>query len=117
MAAPGEAVKRSGTDIGSVVVSGERRVGPVEAFTEFWQHLPEGWYRDVPVVITVLSPAATPPLRAGGSLPKAGAIHAPRQVSGCPGLPRVSGKQHRGFAVRSGREEGKSPLIGSVVLG
>lgn len=76
-----------------------------------------------------LSSAASQPLRAGGSLPKTGAVHPPRQVSGCPRPPPVPAGElraplaarARGAARPGGRERGrdgrKSPSLGSAVPG
>lgn len=74
-------------------------------------------------LISALSFPASQPLRAGGSLPKAGAVHAPRQVSGSPGLPPVPAGELRApgplaAGVRGAAGPGgKSPLLGSVVPG
>lgn len=63
---------------------------------------------------SALSSAASQPRRADGSLPKAGAVHAPRQVSGSPQPPPVprGTSGHRGAVALRGQE---GPLLAGLV--
>lgn len=142
VAAPGELGRRSGT--GPAAVSGAARRGarrgagerlpPALAWQRPGRHgggcwswvpprVPGGWVPFGGLISALSSPASQPP-RAGGSLPKAGAVHAPRQVSGCPGAPPPVPAGEQGVPAggapgtrppsRPGRER---PSLGSILPG
>lgn len=60
-------------------------------------------------LISALSSAASQPPRDDGPLPKAGAVHAPRQVSGCPGGPPAGPV---GGELGAAGPRGKRPSLG-----